>query len=107
MAKSKYQDDFEALGVEDVARRVSESIWPEEKAREARIWLNNQESRIARKQLTTQIVAAICAFLVVEILCIVVFGWAVAVVVTLSIVVVSWAVMVAALRIKRERQARR
>jgi hypothetical protein len=44
---------------------VSESIWPEEKARDARIWLNNQENRIARKQLTTQIVAASAAVAIV------------------------------------------
>jgi hypothetical protein len=42
-------------------QRALESLGVEVEEREARIWLNNQESRIARKQYTTQMIAATAA----------------------------------------------
>jgi hypothetical protein len=65
MAKSPYQAEFESLGAEVVARRLSASIWDEAKSREARIWLSSQERRIERKQYNAQMIAAIAAVAVV------------------------------------------
>ena len=65
MAKSPNQAEFESLGAEVVARRLSASIWDEAKSREARIWLSSQERRIERKQYNAQMIAAIAAVAVV------------------------------------------
>jgi hypothetical protein len=64
MISRENQKEFESLGPADVQRRVSASIWSEAKSREARIWLSNQESRIARKQNTAQMIAAAAAVVV-------------------------------------------
>jgi hypothetical protein len=59
MAKSPNQAEFESLGAEVVARRLSASIWDAAKSREARIWLSRQERRIDHEQYNALMIAAI------------------------------------------------
>jgi hypothetical protein len=57
MSEAKMADDvddrrwkeFENLGEEDVRRRLSAHIWPEDKERLARQWLNLRETSLARE----------------------------------------------------------
>jgi hypothetical protein len=63
VAKSKYQAEFESLGVADVQKRASASIWSEDKLREARNWLSKEESRIAHRLNTIQTIAAAAAII--------------------------------------------
>jgi hypothetical protein len=63
MAKSRNQAEFEALGIDDVRKRVSSSIWSEEKLREARDWISNEDSRFVRSAKNAAWTAAIAAWI--------------------------------------------
>lgn len=55
------RQEFESLGEDQVASRVSRSVWSEDKLREAREWLSLERSRIARSAKNAAWIAAIAA----------------------------------------------
>jgi hypothetical protein len=63
MAKSKYQDEFESLGIEETRKRAASSIWGEDKLREAREWISREDNRTARSAKNAAWAAAIAAMI--------------------------------------------
>ena len=48
MISPQSQQEFKSLGIDTVRRREAASVYDEGKAREAREWISNEETRIAR-----------------------------------------------------------
>jgi hypothetical protein len=48
MISPQNQQEFKSLGIDTVRRREAASVYDEGKAREAREWISNEETRIAR-----------------------------------------------------------
>jgi hypothetical protein len=63
MIGPKNQEEFKSLGMESVRRRVAASVWDEGKAREAREWISNEETRIARSAKNAAWTAATAAII--------------------------------------------
>ena len=63
MISPKNQEEFKSLGIETVRRREAASVWDEGKAREAREWISNEETRIARSGKNAAWTAATAAII--------------------------------------------
>lgn len=63
MISPKNQEEFKSLGIETVRRREAASVWDEGKSREAREWVSNEETRIARSGKNAAWTAATAAII--------------------------------------------
>ena len=63
MISPQNEREFKSLGIETVRRREAASVWDEGKAREAREWVSNEETRIARSGKNAAWTAATAAII--------------------------------------------
>src|SRR5258708_2179812 len=57
------EQEFKSLGIETVRRRAAAGVWDEAKSREAREWISNEETRIARSGKNAAWTAATAAII--------------------------------------------
>jgi hypothetical protein len=63
MISPQNEQEFKSLGIETVRRRAAASVWDEAKSREAREWISNEETRIARSGKNAAWTAATAAII--------------------------------------------
>jgi hypothetical protein len=63
MISPQNEQEFKSLGIETVRRREAASLYDEGKAREARQWVSNEETRIVRSGKNAAWTAATAAII--------------------------------------------
>jgi hypothetical protein len=63
MTSPKNDQEFRSLGIDTVRRREAANLFDEHKAREAREWVKNEETRIARSGKNAAWTAATAAII--------------------------------------------
>jgi hypothetical protein len=74
----RYRLEFEQVGVEEVRKRALQSLYSDEKLRQARDWLDDKENGIARSAKNVDLVIAIVTIITAVAAVVAVFislGW--------------------------------